>query len=130
MSLPASAISAQSIVDQATTRVPSTPTDVAVDRFNALMAQKPDEVPRLPESTSQHMNAVTKFVSTQEKMFQQTFHDVRDFAAKAPSMDMQTMVSRQIELQYQVAMTSLQFNSGVFMAQSSKNGIQTLMKNQ
>jgi type III secretion inner rod protein HrpB2 len=130
MSVPVEAIKAQSVIDQAVSRVPSTPTDMAVDKFNSLMAQQPNEVPRLPESPSERANAVTQFVGAQEAMFQQTFHDVRQFAAQAPGMDVQTMVSRQIELQYQVAMTGLQFNSGVYMAQSSKNGIQTLMKNQ
>ncbi len=130
MSVPIESIGAQSIVDKAMAHVPTTPTDMAVNNFNNLMAQKPDEVPRLPESPSERANAVTQFVGSQEAMFKQTFHDVRQFAAQAPHMDVQTMVSKQIELQYQIAMTHLQFNSGIYMAQSSKNGIQTLMKNQ
>jgi type III secretion inner rod protein HrpB2 len=130
MSVPVEALKAQTIIDQAVQRTTATPTDAAVDRFNNLMAQQPNEVPRLPDSPSERANAVTQFVGSQEAMFQQTFHDVRQFAAQAPHMDMQTMVSRQIELQYQIAMTHLQFNSGIYMAQSSKNGVQTLMKNQ
>jgi type III secretion inner rod protein HrpB2 len=128
MTVPIEPISAQLVVDHATMRVPAT--DAAVDRFNSLMAQQPHEAPRLPENTAQPGNALTQFIGAQEAMMRQTYADVRAFSIAAPGMDVQSMASRSIELNYQVTMVQTQFNAGVYMAQSSKNGLQTLMKNQ
>ena len=57
-------------------------------------------------------------------------HAVRAFTVQAPQMSMPELAARQIELAYQVSMTQMQFNAGVYVAQSSKSGLQTLMKNQ
>jgi type III secretion inner rod protein HrpB2 len=59
-----------------------------------------------------------------------TFDEVRRFGMEAPGMSLQDMAARHIDLTYQVAMVSVQFNAGVYMAQSSKSGLQTLMRNQ
>jgi hypothetical protein len=75
-------------------------------------------------------NVVSKFIGSQESIMRQTFDDVRAFSMNASNMDAQSMMSRHIELTYQVAMVQAQFNAGVYTAQSVKNGTQTLVKNQ
>jgi type III secretion system HrpB2-like protein len=129
--VPIEAVSASLVIDKATTRAPATA--AAVDHFNSLMAQQPHEVQPSAEHNdhSAHgANAVSKFVGSQESMMRQTFDDVRAFSMNASNMDAQSMMSRHIELTYQVAMVQAQFNAGVYTAQSVKNGTQTLVKNQ
>jgi type III secretion system HrpB2-like protein len=128
MTVAVEAIQATSVIDKATMR--AVPTAAAVDHFNALMAQAPHEVVHVPDGSGQSGNAITHFMSAQEAMMRQTYDDVRAFSVQAPGMDAQTMAARHIELSYQLAMVQMQFNSGVYVAQSSKNGLQTLMKNQ
>jgi type III secretion inner rod protein HrpB2 len=122
------AISAQLVIDKAGAR--AAPTAAAVDHFNQLMVHEPQPAPPVPDGSSTAGNAVTHFMHVQESMMRQTFDDVRAFTVAAPGMDAQTMAARHIELSYQLAMVQMQFNSGVYVAQSSKNGLQTLMKNQ
>jgi type III secretion inner rod protein HrpB2 len=100
------------------------------DRFNRLMAQQPD-----PAAYSEHhlaggVSPASAFVSAQERVMYSTFDEVRRFSVEAPGMSLQDVASRHIDLTYQVAMVSMQFNAGVYMAQSSKSGLQTLMRNQ
>ena len=40
------------------------------------------------------------------------------------------LAAKHIELSYQLSMVQVQFNAGVYISQSSKSGLQTLMKNQ
>jgi type III secretion inner rod protein HrpB2 len=128
MTLPVEAINAQMLVDHVNARAPAT--SAAVDRFNSLMEQQPHQLPSTPEHASRPGNAVTQFMGAQETMMRQTYDDVRAFSLAAPQMDAQTMAARHIELSYQLSMVQVQFNAGVYVAQSSKNGLQTLMKNQ
>jgi type III secretion inner rod protein HrpB2 len=128
MTQPITPVSAQSVLDNVSAR--AAPTAAAVDRFNALMLHTPHDVPPVPEGSSVSGNAVTHFMKAQESMLRQTYDDVRAFSLAAPHMDAHTMAGRHIELSYQLAMVQMQFNSGVYVAQSSKNGLQTLMKNQ
>jgi type III secretion system HrpB2-like protein len=129
--MPIEALSATAVIDKASMRAPATA--AAVDHFNSLMAQQPQEVAPSVEhnNPSAHgANAVSKFIGSQESMMRQTFDDVRAFSMDAPGMDAQAMMGRHIELTYQVAMVQAQFNAGVYTAQSVKNGTQTLIKNQ
>lgn len=129
MTLPVEAVtSVQSVVERAA--MPSSDLHSLTDQFNRLMAQDPQA---LQYNDVQHLNQatpMTHFVQAQEEVMRQTFNDVRAFTAEAPSMDMHQMAARQIELSYQISMVQVQFNAGVYVAQSSKNGLQTLMKNQ
>lgn len=121
-------ISANLVIDHATAR-PSELQSLS-ENFNQMMAHEPN-----PQQFSevQHNSSdtpMTHFVGAQEQVMRQTFDDVRNFTLQAPNLDWQTMAARQIELNYQISMVQVQFNAGVYVAQSSKSGMQTLMKNQ
>ena len=126
---PIERISTDLVVRSAAT--PASPDlQAAAERFNRLMAAEPD-----PQAFSAHhlMNnetPATAFVRAQEEVIHKTFHDVRQFTADAPHMDEHELAARHIALSYQMAMVQVQFNAGVYVAQSGKNGLQTLMKNQ
>ncbi len=100
------------------------------NRFNAMMAREPDPSIYTEQHLQQSGSPVSAFVQTQETMMRQTFDEVHAFMLEAPHLDAQALASRQMQLQYQVAMTALQFQTGASIAQSAKSGLQTLMKNQ
>ena len=85
-------------------------------------------VPNGTEAGSRSM--VSHFIEAQEGVMRQTFDKVRAFTLQAPAMNPSELASHQIELTYQLAMVQVQFNAGVYISQSSKSGLQTLMKNQ
>lgn len=100
------------------------------DRFNRLMAQEPGATAHAEHHHAGAESPATAFVAAQEKVMYRTFDEVRRFGIEAPTMGVQDMAARHIDLTYQIAMVSVQYNAGVYMAQSSKSGLQTLMKNQ
>jgi type III secretion inner rod protein HrpB2 len=100
------------------------------EKFNRLMAQEPDPTVYSEQHLSGRESPASAFVSAQEKVMYRTFDEVRRFSIEAPGMNLQDMAARHIDLTYQISMVSVQFNAGVYMAQSSKSGLQTLMRNQ
>jgi len=100
------------------------------DKFNRAMQLEPD--PKI--FSEQHMansdTPATAFVRQQEAVMRNTFDEVRRFQVEAPRLGVQDLAARHMDLTYQIAMVQVQFNAGVHMAQSSKSGLQTLMKNQ
>jgi type III secretion inner rod protein HrpB2 len=99
------------------------------DRFSRMVQEQPSApVPNNTEAGSR--SVVSHFIEAQEGVMRETFDKVRSFTLQAPSMDPSQLASREIELTYQLAMVQVQFNAGVYVAQSSKSGLQTLMKNQ
>lgn len=120
-------VSASQVLDQASAR-PDALNDLA-DRFTRMVQQQPTApVPHDTEAGSRSM--VSHFIEAQEGVMRQTFDKVRAFSLEAPAMNPSELASRQIELTYQLAMVQVQFNAGVYISQSSKSGLQTLMKNQ
>ncbi len=100
------------------------------DQFNRLMAKEPDPSVYSEQHLSSQQTPAAAFVHAQEQVMRATFEEVRATALEAPHMDMAQLAIRHMELTSQLAMVQLQFNAGVYLAQSSKSGIQTLMKNQ
>lgn len=100
------------------------------DKFNRQMLHEPD--PKI--YSEQHLGSsetpASAFVRQQEAVMRNTFDEVRRFSVEAPHMGVQDLAARHMELTYQIALVQVQFNAGVHMAQSSKSGLQTLMKNQ
>lgn len=120
-------VSATQVMDQAATR-PDSLSGLA-DRFNRMVQEQPTQP--MPHDTEVGARSpVSHFISAQEGVLRQTFDSVRSFSLQAPSMNPSELASRQIELTYQLSMVQVQFNAGVYISQSSKSGLQTLMKNQ
>ncbi|MCW7540284.1 hypothetical protein OOT46_20835 [Aquabacterium sp. A7-Y] len=119
-------LAAGPVLDQAAAHSPGT--QALSERFQHLMQQAPEAAAPVP--ASQGPTPVSQFIRAQEEVMRQTYADVRAFTAQAPGMDMHEMASRHIDLSYQLSMVQVQFNAGVYVAQSGKSGLQTLMKNQ
>lgn len=121
------AVTATQVMDQASTR--SEPLSHLADRFSRMMQEHPP-APAPQDTEVGSRSVVSHFVASQEAVMHQTFDSVRAFSLQAPSMNPSELASRQIELNYQLAMVQVQFNAGVYVSQSAKSGLQTLMKNQ
>jgi type III secretion inner rod protein HrpB2 len=120
-------VSASQVLDQAATR-PDALNHLA-DQFSRMVQQQP--APQVPNETQTGSHSVVShFIQAQEGVMRQTFDKVRAFSLQAPAMNPSELASHQIELTYQLAMVQVQFNAGVYISQSSKSGLQTLMKNQ
>lgn len=100
------------------------------DKFNRLMADDPDPSAYAAQNLHNGESAATRFLGQQERVLQSTFDQVRALTTQMPTMDAREVAARHIELSYQIAMVQVQFNAGVYIAQSGKTGLQTLMKNQ
>ncbi|WKB51740.1 hypothetical protein [Eleftheria terrae] len=120
-------LAAAPVLEQAATQGPGT--QALSERFQQMMSA-PGAAPAEPAAPSQGPTPVTAFIRAQEDVMRQTYAEVRNFTTQAPHMDMHEMASRHIDLTYQLSMVQVQFNAGVYVAQSGKSGLQTLMKNQ
>lgn len=122
-----SSISVNQVMDHAGTK-PEALGGLA-DKFNRLMEIQPPAA--APHDTAVGASSpISHFIGSQEALMRQTFDDVRSFSTQAPSMNPTELAARHIELTYQLSMVQVQFNAGVYISQSSKSGLQTLMKNQ
>ena len=122
------AISSQHLLERAAQ--PSSDLQSLSERFDRLM----DGDPVAQEHNKAHNNdkdtVATTFVGKGEAMMRETFQSMNDFMLDAPGLDHKELAMRHMQLSLQVALTQFQFNACVHVAQSSKTGIQTLMKNQ
>ena len=120
-------VTATQVLDQAATR-PDALGNLA-DRFSRMVQEQP-AAPTPQDTEAGSRSTVSHFIHAQEGVLRQTFDKVRSFSLEAPAMNPSELASRQIELTYQLAMVQVQFNAGVYISQSTKSGLQTLMKNQ
>ena len=120
-------VSATQLMDQSATR-PDALSNLA-DRFSRMVQEQP-AAPAPHDTEVGSRSTVSHFIEAQEGVLRQTFDNVRSFSLQAPSMNPSELASRNIELTYQLAMVQVQFNAGVYISQSTKSGLQTLMKNQ
>lgn len=130
MTDPIQAIAAQDILRQAGGTTPDL--QAQAQRFEQLMAQQPpaDTAAQRPATVSAADSTMGRTLHTLDDASRQVTADMQRFVADAPTMDLQTLTTRSMELNLQVATQGLQFTACTSVAQSSKNGLQTLMKNQ
>lgn len=132
MTDPIQAIAAQDILRQAGGTTPDL--QAQAQRFEQLMAQQPqaqaDTAAQRPSAVSTADSTMGRTLHTLDDASRQVTADMQRFVAEAPTMDLQTLTTRSMELNLQVATQGLQFTACTSVAQSSKNGLQTLMKNQ
>ena len=122
------AFSPNSVMDAAATKSPDLQS--LSDKFSKAMGPEHAEAGATEHQASAEHSTMGEYIAAQEKAMRDTMEKMHDFSAKAPQMDMQEANAKHIELTYQMAMTQVQFNAGVQVAQSAKSGLQTLMKNQ
>lgn len=124
---PIAAMPANAVLEQSAARPPAL--GELADKFSRMVEQQPAQA--APHDTSVGAGTtLSHFISSQESVMRQSFDAVRSFSAQAPSMNPSELAARQIELSYQLSMVQVQFNAGVYVSQSTKSGLQTLMKNQ
>jgi type III secretion inner rod protein HrpB2 len=120
-------VPANAVLDHAAARPPAL--DHLADRFSNLLQSDPASL-QLQQVGPADPTVITGFVGKQEQALQNVFSGVQSLAKQAPYLSIEEVTARHMELTWQMAMVSLQFNAGVYVAQGSKNGLQTLMKNQ
>lgn len=127
MTDPIQAISAHDVLRQAATPTPDVQAQAL--KFEQLMAREPQ-----PDSHATQLkgadSTMTKTLHTLDEASRHVTAEMQRFVQESPTMDLQTLTTRSMELNLQVATQGLQFTACTSVAQSSKNGLQTLMKNQ
>ena len=125
MTLPISAVSAIDVMQKASPQ--QGPSQALQDKFAALM----DRVPEASSVEASSASGLGHALLQQDEAMRKSLQDMHALA-KANNKDTSDteMTARQIELTYEIATVQFQFNAGVYLAQSSKNGLQTLMRGQ
>jgi type III secretion inner rod protein HrpB2 len=126
MSLSISPVSAIDVLNSASPQ--QGPAAGLAEKFASLMS-------RTPETTASEAGAepsLGQVLLRQDEAMRKSLQDMHALAKAGTSTDMTEtqMTARQIELTYEITTVQFQFNAGVHLAQSSKNGLQTLMRNQ
>ena len=128
MTDPIQAISAHEMIRQAATPTPDL--QAQTQKFEQLMAREPQPDPSAAHAVGHTDTTMTKTLHTLDDASRQVTADMQRYVADAPNMNLQELTARSMELNLQVATQGLQFSACTSVAQSSKNGLQTLMKNQ
>lgn len=100
----------------------------SAQKFSDMLAQP--ETALTPVAEVDRSSVLARLVGRHENMVQQTFADVRQLSTEAAQLSPQELVARQIDVQYKMAAVSVQHNASVYLAQSIKNGLTTVMKQQ
>ena len=128
MTDPIQAISAHEMIRQAASPTPDL--QAQTQKFEQLMAREPQPDPSAAQAVGHADSTMTKTLHTLDDASRQVTADMQRYVADAPNMNLQELTARSMELNLQVATQGLQFSACTSVAQSSKNGLQTLMKNQ
>lgn len=128
MTDPIQAISAHEMIRQAASPTPDL--QAQTQKFEQLMAREPQPDPSAAQAVGHTDSTMTKTLHTLDDASRQVTADMQRYVADAPNMNLQELTARSMELNLQVATQGLQFSACTSVAQSSKNGLQTLMKNQ
>lgn len=104
------------------------PATALVQKFAALM----ERVPEASAVEAGSQTGVGQALLKQDEAMRKSLQDMHALAkaSTTPGASDQEMTARQIELTYEITTVQFQFNAGVHLAQSAKNGLQTLMRNQ
>jgi hypothetical protein len=101
--------------------------DHLAGRFADLLAQDPATRPA-PEVGAP--NVISSLLGQHERMYQDLMRDMQKASLEAPSLNPQEATVKHTEMMFRVVNVSAQNNAFSYIAQSAKNGLQTLMKNQ
>jgi type III secretion inner rod protein HrpB2 len=125
MTLPISAVSAIDVMQKVSPQ--QGPSQALQDKFAALM----DRVPEASSAEASSASGLGHALLQQDEAMRKSLQDMHALAkANNIGANDNEITARQIELTYEIATVQFQFNAGVYLAQSSKNGLQTLMRGQ
>ncbi|MFC6839785.1 type III secretion protein HrpB2 [Xanthomonas theicola] len=107
---------------------PAAPSAASVQQFQALLQQGHRVAPEL--QLSAHPTAIGRLVSAEDQALHSVFAQADDFAARAPTMDLNELVTAQMQMMDRMTVAMAQLNIGTAVAQGGKSAVQTLFKNQ
>ncbi|MDH6146199.1 MULTISPECIES: hypothetical protein [Paraburkholderia] len=119
------------------TGTPGAPSQSAAERFQALLAQAPDSLP--PEGTQglhavegagHPPNIVTRAVEEQADYYRQVPNDVLYMSQHLSALSMERLAAADMTIQLEIASLNADLQVKMATVQSSKDAVQTLMKNQ
>jgi len=106
----------------------ATPNQALVNRFQALMQSSSPLPPAMQRVGEPSM--VSRMVDVQNDGVRTIAEHIDAFSMQAPTMGLQEMASQQMKLMHELTMVGFNLNVSVGVAQSGKNAVQTLFKNQ
>jgi type III secretion inner rod protein HrpB2 len=109
----------------------------AVERFQALLAQAPDSLPAAgaegvhPAAAAHDApNIVTRAVEQQADYYRQVPNDVLYMSQHLSALSMERLAAADMTIQLEIASLNADLQVKMATVQSSKDAVQTLMKNQ
>jgi len=97
------------------------------DKFASIM----NRAPEAPASETGETSTLANVLINQDETMRRNVEGMHELAAaQTTGVSDRELSQRQMELTYQITTAQFQFNAGVYLAQSSKTGFQTLMRNQ
>ncbi|QGJ67699.1 type III secretion protein HrpB2 [Xanthomonas oryzae pv. oryzae] len=103
------------------------PNQALVNRFQALMQSSS---PCRPPCSGWVASMMSRVVDVQNDGVRTIAEHIDAFSMQAPTMGLQEMAAQQIKLMHELTMVGFNLNVSVGVAQSGKNAVQTLVKNQ
>ncbi|MBN3807423.1 serine kinase [Paraburkholderia sp. Ac-20336] len=114
---------------EATAPQPAAAPQALVDKFQAMMANPtPNAVPEVHQIG--HTDIVTKAVKEQADYYHAVPNDVLYMSQHASTLSMQHLASADMTVQLEIASLNMDLQVKMATVQSSKDAVQTLMKNQ
>ncbi|WP_115045327.1 type III secretion protein HrpB2 [Xanthomonas arboricola] len=104
------------------------PNQALVSRFQALMQSSNPLPPAMQRAGEPSM--VSRVIDVQNDGVRTVAEHIDAFSMQAPTMGLQEMTAQQIKLMHELTMVGFNLNVSVGVAQSGKNAVQTLFKNQ
>jgi type III secretion inner rod protein HrpB2 len=97
------------------------------EKFASIMGRASN----LASTETAEPSSVASVLINQDEMMRKNIQSMEELTtAQTAGLSDRELTQRHIELVYQVSTTQFQFNACTYVAQSSKNGLQTLMRNQ
>ncbi|MGD5919759.1 type III secretion protein HrpB2 [Xanthomonas citri pv. citri] len=126
--LPVQAIAGTSITSTQALSPVAAPNQALVNRFQALMQSSSPLPPAMQRVGNPSM--MSRVVDVQNDGVRTIAEHIDAFSMQAPTMGLQEMAAQQIKLMHELTMVGFNLNVSVGVAQSGKNAVQTLVKNQ
>ncbi|AZR33454.1 type III secretion protein HrpB2 [Xanthomonas vasicola] len=104
------------------------PNQALVNRFQALMQSSSPLPPAMQRVGEPSM--MSRVIDVQNDGVRTVTEDIDAFSLQAPTMGFQEMAAQQMKLMHELTMVGFNLNVSVGVAQSGKNAVQTLFKNQ
>jgi hypothetical protein len=128
MTMSIEAVTAQSLLDHVS--MPTGDMSSLSLKFDQMMSHDPGALDHNKPLNNDRSTVATDFVAKGEAVMRNTFESMNKLMVDAPFLNNEELAVRQMQLSMQVALSFLQFNGCSQVAQSGKNSMQTLMKNQ